>query len=171
MRKLSIGALAFGVAIVAGTAVLAQAQPTSGVMQLGNQGTGTGFDPPTNQSFHGADKMVPRTVVILEGGTVTFPLGNAVHGVAVYAAGTEPSDIDLGFVQMLAGCPPVPYLTDADGRLASFAPICNQGDPAPSYTFDEPGRYLVICTFAPHLEFADMWGWVIVQPENPRGRP
>ena len=107
--------------------------------------------------------MVPRTVVISAGGTVTFLLNNFVHGVGVYAAGTQPSDIDTGFSQVLVGCPPVPYLTDANGQLASFAPICAGGNQANQFQFNAPGRYFVICTFAPHFEAGAMWAWVIVQ--------
>ena len=80
----------------------------------------------------------------------------------VYAAGTQPSDINTGMIQALAGCPAV-YLTDANNRLASFAPLCAEGNQANPFQFNTPGRYLIICTFLPHFEGADMWGWVIVK--------
>ena len=37
------------------------------------------------------------------------------------------------------------------------------GSTSPSFTFTEPGRYLVICTFLPHFADAQMYGWVIVK--------
>lgn len=160
------------IAVFAATALLsawgtvgAQGLPSAAVMQLGNQGTGSPFPPPLghDQSIHAADKMVPRTVTLAAGGTVTFVLGNAVHAVAVYAAGTEPEDIDTTNIEFPAGCPPAPYLNDPTDRLASFAPICAGGSPANQLVFSEPGRYLVVCRFAPHLLEADMFGWVIVR--------
>ena len=30
-------------------------------------------------------------------------------------------------------------------------------------TFDEPGRYLVLCNFTPHFAEFDMYGWVNVK--------
>ena len=33
----------------------------------------------------------------------------------------------------------------------------------PAGTFDQRGRYLIICTTAPHFVEADMFGWVIVK--------
>lgn len=161
----------FALTIFAATLILAgvstavaQGLPSTGVMHFGNTGTGSPFSPVLqhDQSIHAADKLVPRTVTIAVGGTVTFLLSNPVHGAAVYEAGTEPSDINLGMAGLLEGCPPEPYTNDPNGRLAQFAPICAGGTAANQLQFNEPGRYLVICTFEPHLALADMYGWVIV---------
>lgn len=140
-------------------------QPVSAVMQLGNMGTGSDFFPPGthDQSFEAADKMVPETVVISVGGTVTFELSNPVHGVGIYAAGTEVSDVDVSMVEILPTCPPAPYINDASERLAQFAPVCGGGNASNGFQFNAPGKYLVICTFAPHFIGADMYGWVIVR--------
>lgn len=152
--------------LAAATLSMAQGLPATAVMQLGNQGTGSPFPPHHDGSIHAQDKFVPRTVTVAEGGTVTFVLNNNVHGFAVYVAGTQPADIDTTDVELLAGCPPVPYIDDANGRMAAYAPVCAGGTQAPQVQFNTPGRYLVICTFAPHFTEADMWGWVIVGKDH-----
>jgi plastocyanin len=164
-RKIALTMLAAALIFGGVSTGSAQGLPTTAVMQFGNTGTGSPFSPVLqhDQSIHAADKMVPRTVTIAVGGTVTFVLSNPVHGAAVYEPGTEPSDINLGMAGLLAGCPPEPYVNDANGRLAQFAPICAGGTAANQFQFNEPGRYLVICTFEPHLALADMFGWVIVK--------
>jgi len=146
------------------TQALAQGLPTTAVMHFGNMGTGSPFSPVLqhDESIHAADKMVPRTVTVAVGGTVTFVFSNPVHGAAVYASGTTVDDINLGAVSLIAGCPPAPYINDPDDRIAQFAPICGGGNPSNQLQFNTPGRYLVICSFAPHFGEADMWGWVIV---------
>lgn len=164
MSKLILAFLAVALMLAGASELAAQGLPSSAVMQFGNQATGSPFPPGSghDSSAHGADKLVPRTVTIAVGGTVTFVLSNPVHGIGVYAAGTDTADIDLSAVAILGGCPPVPYINDANGRLAQFAPICAGGTAANQWQFNEPGRYLVICTFAPHFAGADMFGWVIV---------
>ena len=71
-----------------------------------------------------------------------------------------------GTTTMVAGTPCVggaPLLiNDPENRLQIFNQPCAGGPTAPSYTFTEPGRYLVICAFLPHFEL-QMWGWVIVK--------
>jgi len=57
-------------------------------------------------------------------------------------------------------------INDPDGRVALSPPLDfsdHQQWTTPGGTFDEPGRYLVICTTLPHFAEADMYGWVIVQ--------
>jgi plastocyanin len=110
------------------------------------------------------DALVPRTVVIQRGGTVTFNTFGP-HGVAIYEDGTEPGDIDTSVLAPpVASCPPVPLIDDPDRRIAVVAPqVCAGGTPTPAYTFTEPGRYLVICRFLPHFTEFDMYGWVIVR--------
>lgn len=164
MNRSSIAAVAAAVLGVWGI-VGAEGLPSSAVMQFGNQGTGSPFPPQLghDESIHAADKLVPRTVTLAAGGTVTFLLGNAVHAVGIYAAGTQPEDIDTSNIEFPAGCPPAPYLNDPTNRLASFAPICAGGSAANQFVFTQPGRYLVVCRFGPHLLDADMFGWVIVR--------
>ena len=165
MNKLSRSACCLVALLLVASSAFAQGLPTAAVMQFGNQGTGSPF-PPTaghDESIHAADKIVPRTVTIAVGGTVTFALNSPVHGVGVYAAGTQPSDIDTNNLQFF-NCSNfnLPYINDGNNRLAAFSPRCVDADPAPSYQFREPGRYLVICSFLPHFTEADMYGWVIV---------
>jgi plastocyanin len=137
-------------------------------VQFGQANVGSGF-PPTSghdQSAHAVDNMVPRTVVIDKGGTVTFNTFG-VHEVAIYAPGTNPEDIDTSdLVLTPAGCPKpngAALLIDDDtNRVALYAQPCGPGARQVTHTFDEPGRYLVICAFLPHFQVG-MYGWVIVR--------
>jgi plastocyanin len=124
--------------------------PSSAVMVLGNPDAGTPYPPQTHdQSLHGKDRMIPGTVVIDAGGTVTFQV-NRGHRVAIYDDGTRPQDIKPN---------PGPFVLDPTNRLAL--------QPGPTatykYTFREPGRYLVICAISRHFFVANMYGWVIVR--------
>jgi plastocyanin len=104
-------------------------------------------------------------VVIDKGGTVTFVMGvSGVHEVAIYSPGTSPKDINPQLLAAPApGCPPVPTINDPNHRITILSDqVCEGGSPNPSYTFNTPGRYLVICTFLPHFEDG-MWGWVTVR--------
>lgn len=137
--------------------------PLSATVQFGLPGIGSGF-PPTSghdQSAHANDTLVPETVVIDQGGTVTFDTFG-VHQIAIYAPGVEPGDIDTSNLTTLpAGCPPLPLLiNDSQNRVALYATGC--GPRTITHTFSQPGRYLVICAFLPHFEIK-MYGWVIVR--------
>jgi plastocyanin len=123
-----------------------------------------------DQSSTAADRLVPQTVVITRGGSVTFQI-DEVHQAAVYRPGMLPGDIridrstlasaDLGFGIVL----PEFRINDPNGRLAR-APsqaLVDHTWTTPPGTFEEPGRYLVICTSAPHFVLNRMYGWVIVQ--------
>ena len=143
------------------------ATPSTATVQFGKPNTGSPF-PPTSghdQSAHAVDNMVPRTVVIDVGGTVTFNVPG-VHQVAIYAPGTEPDDIDTSIlVLMPPGCPRPGgarlLINDPENREALYAQPC--GAPrVVTHTFTEPGRYLVICAFLPHFE-VQMYGWVEVR--------
>jgi plastocyanin len=142
--------------------------PMSATVAFGRPDTGSPFPPPSghDQSSHAKDNLVPRTVVIAQGGTVTFDLsgpGRAIHQVAVYPDGTDPGDVDTTVLAPpAAGCPPVPLIADPDGIVLAPQP-CAGGTTSPSHTFTQPGRYLVICTFLPHFADFQMYGWVIVK--------
>jgi plastocyanin len=139
--------------------------PTSAVMQFGDPNTGSPFPPADGHdaSIHAKDKMVPRTVVIAAGGTVTFEVA-PIHRVAVYDDGKTPEDVSL---QNLLPAPilgiPNFQIDDANARLA-LQPAANFVAPRVfTYAFPAPGRYLVICVTTPHFVNGDMWGWVIVK--------
>ena len=146
--------------------------PDTAYVHFGTANSGSPFSPEHDQSFHATDKMVPRTVVISAGGSVTFNI-SPFHQVAIYEPGTNPGDIELSDATLddiILPFPPflVPniIINDPDGREALSPPLSfdsHQEWTTPAGTFDEPGRYLVICTTAPHFAEADMYGWVIVQ--------
>jgi plastocyanin len=146
---------------------LAAKPDNSATIEFGRDDLGSPFPPPSghDQSGHSRDSLFPQEVVIDKGGTVTFKMGaSGVHEVAIYAPGTKPDDINASLLSPPApGCPPVPTINDPNNRLAIVSDqICEGGSPAPTYTFNTPGRYLVICTFLPHFEDG-MWGWVAVR--------
>ncbi len=128
-----------------------QAAPEPGaLMVFGNPRAGTDYPPQTHdQSLHGRDKVIPGTVVINAGEKVTFGVYPG-HRVAIYKDGVQPEDIVVG---------PGPFVLDPANRIAI------QGAPVPSlsWTFHQPGRYLVICAITRHFVVAKMYGWVIVR--------
>jgi plastocyanin len=143
--------------------------PLSAVVEFGQPDSGSPFAPTLQHdaSSHAKDRPVPRTVVITQGGTVTFLIQARTHGLAIYEPGIEPGDINVGITQPAPpGCPPTPLLDDATGRIAVFDQPCAVGQTTDvvSYTFTDPGRHLFICTFSPHFVDFDMYGWVIVKP-------
>ena len=143
--------------------------PAEAVVRFGNPDAGTERFGPTHPSAHAVDNIIPNTVVIRAGGTVTFDVV-APHLVAIYEPGTTPDDIRLipGVTLFDHVGPPGPpfipnfYIDEPNGRLFL--------DPAPAfgpphsvqYTFDAPGRYLVICVIAPHFALK-MYAWVEVK--------
>ena len=139
----------------------------SATIDFGRDNLGSPFPPPSghDQSGHSRDSLFPQEVVIDKGGTVTFVMGaSGVHEVAIYSPGTGPGDIDTSLLSPPAAtCPPVPTINDPNGRIAIVSDqVCEGGSPSPSYTFNSPGRYLVICTFLPHFNVG-MYGWVTVR--------
>jgi hypothetical protein len=122
-----------------------------------------------DHSSTAADNLVPRTVVIARGGSVTYQI-DEVHQAAVYRPGVEPGDIrvdgttledvDLGVIVL-----PGFRINDPNGRIALAPPqaLVEHTWTTPPGTFDQPGRYLVICTSTPHFVLNKMYGWVIVQ--------
>lgn len=146
--------------------------PDSATVQFGDENVGSPFPPQDghDQSYHAVDKMVPRTVSISAGGSVTFNI-TPFHQVAIYAPGTAPDDIDLSDAaldDLIVPFPPfvIPniIINDGDDRVALSPPLALEDTQwtTPAGTFDQPGRYLVICTTLPHFAEADMYGWVNV---------
>lgn len=141
--------------------------PDTATMQFGKD-VGSPFPPPDDhdESTHAKDSIVPREVVISQGGTVTFNIvGSAAHQVAIYQPGTKAADIDVtSLTNGGVGCPPVPLINDQVGLIAVLGDQpCAGGPLSPSFTFNEPGRYLIICKFLPHFADNDMYGWVRVK--------
>lgn len=158
-------------ASTSGSSAISQDSPLSATIRFGNDTVGSPFPTPSghDMSGHARDNLIPRTVVIDKGGTVTFVMGGRVHQVGIFADGTEPEDVIRAGATTKPGCPPAPYISGASNPstfiAVTGAPLCDNtatDEPTQSYTFDTPGRYLVICTFIPHLDLA-MYGWVIVR--------
>lgn len=142
--------------------------PNEAHVQFGDENAGSPFPPGSghDNSFHASDKMVPRTVVIAQGGTVHYDVV-PFHQVAIYAPGTKPGDIDLTLTEDLTFPIFIPdfIINDPNDRVALSPPltVVETVWSTPTGTFDTPGRYLVICTTFPHFAEADMYGWVIVK--------
>jgi plastocyanin len=141
--------------------------PLSATVEFGRDNLGSPFPPPSghDESGHSRDSMFPQNVVIDKGGTVTFVMGvSGVHEAAIYAPGTTPGDINAQLLSPAsAGCPPVPTINDPNHRIAIVSDqVCEGGSATPTYKFNNPGKYLVICTFLPHFE-AGMYGYVTVR--------
>ncbi len=137
-------------------------------MQFGLADVGTGYPPPTghDSSWHANDTIVPHTVVIDAGGSVTF---NAVgiHEIAIYKEGLGLGDVNTSpstFVPHPCASPtlPLPPLIgpNTNTQLAYFATGC--GPRTHTQTFTDPGDYLVICSVVPHFQ-GKMYAWVKVR--------
>lgn len=144
-------------------AVLAGPDATATVL-FGNDDAGSPFPPITGHDASGSAKfnLIPRTVTIAEGGSVTYDIfvRFGIHQPALYEPGTTPDDIEVMAF---------PSVNDAGGRVALGDAV---GPPAPggaatgtwtTPALNTPGRYLVICNFAPHFAGFDMFGWVNVK--------
>ncbi len=143
---------------------LGLATPMAATIQFGQPNVGSPFAAPLghDHSSNAKDNLVPRTVVIQRGGTVTFKTFG-VHQLAIYAPGTKPDDIDATIVAPLpAGCPPIPMINDTNNRVALITKPCGPAGDL-THTFNTAGRYLAICTFAPHFTDFSMYGWVEVK--------
>jgi len=146
---------------------------SSATMQFGQVDVGSQQPPGSthDQSAHAKDNIVPGTVVIKAGGTVTFNLPASVHQIAIYKPGTKPADIDTSIVTTLktfAGCtqPFLPVnaplvINDPTDRFATI-PVPSLTPTQKTQRFNTPGKYLVICAFLPHFEDG-MYGWVDVK--------
>lgn len=143
--------------------------PASATVRFGNPDVGSPFPPPDphDESFHSIDNVIPSATVISAGGTVNFEMA-AFHQAVVYAPGTTPSDIDPSDTNDLTdpgGAVIIPnFLIDFadDAAFVANSPF-GFAPQSWSMTFDEPGRYLVICAVVPHFVEANMWAWIIVQ--------
>jgi plastocyanin len=137
--------------------------PLSATVEFGQPDVGSPFPASAqhDESAHAKDNIVPRTVVIDRGGTVTFNVPAGVHQIAIYAPGKDPQDVNTAV--LIALCPgTIPrIINDSNGRLALITHACNSAWQA-QYTFTTPGRHLVICPFLPHFEVG-MYGWVEVR--------
>jgi hypothetical protein len=100
------------------------------------------------QSAEAVDALVPRTVVIADEGTVFFDNSGPPHRVGVCQAGLEADDLSLAAVGNVM----------TDPRCVHHAPGADV-----TWTFTEPGKYLIICSFLPHFRDREMYGRVIVQ--------
>ena len=152
--------------------------PLAAVMQFGQANVGSDF-PPTSGHDHSAnavDNIVPRTVVIAVNGTVTFNVPPGVHQINIYKPGTQPEDVDVSMgnrttLAARAGCgaplpaavanAPIVLNTAGSNFEAAIAVPCFTPTEA-TYTFTQPGKYLVICAFLPHFE-GGMYAWVEVK--------
>jgi plastocyanin len=134
---------------------------TSATVRFGTDDVGSPFPPITDhdQSGNGKFNLVPRTVTIPVGGSVTYDIliRFGFHEPKVYDVGTTPDDIDLQF----------PFIDETDGLVASGPRVSAAQGTAewttPAGTFDRPGRYLVLCNFEPHFAEFGMYGWVEVK--------
>lgn len=134
------------------------------VVRFGRGEVGTVFFPPGSHdgSFHAKDAIRPRRTVISAGGTVDFVIAT-FHKPAVYEPGIGVEDIDVTLLEEAdAPFEFPPIINDPEGRIARGD--LNVGAPKVwSWTFEEPGLYLVICEVLPHFAGAKMYAWVDVR--------
>jgi plastocyanin len=151
------------------TAATAVGLPSNAVVTFGRTGVGSPFPAPISHdnSIHSYDKILPQTVNILAGGSVTFEI-LPIHAVAIYDDGTKPSDITLSpatLDDLVLGPVTLPdfVINDPANRIAQGpAPLFAGSWTTPAGTFDDPGTYLVICTIRPHFVEAKMYAYVKV---------
>jgi hypothetical protein len=161
--RLAIAVVPVLVALAVLAPVVLGGPGTNATVRFGNDDVGSPFPPITehDESGNGKFNLIPRTATIAEGGSVTYEIlvRFGIHQPAVYEAGTTPDDIEIQG--------PFPFVNDPDGRLAigpAVSAATGTGTwTTPGGTFDEPGRYLVFCNFAPHFAEFDMYGWVKVK--------
>ena len=145
-------------ALVIASALALVASPVSAgkgdtTVKFGLPWTGSDCVPPEcfdDASFHAKDTIVPAAVSIPVGSTLT-PSGAGFHQAVLYEAGKRLSDIEPDPAAF-------PFVDDPDGVIAWAPPVTDL-----QYTFTSPGRYLLICNLAPHLEEARMYAWVQVR--------
>jgi len=170
MSRRKRGAIVAVLAVAAGALlvpIVLAGPDSSATVRYGNLKAGSPFPPAEHDSsFNAEDNLIPRTVVISRGGSVSFTV-DGFHQAAVYGPGTTPEDIEVPPF----GPPADPnfdniLVNDGEGRV--FLGPSPLGPPVaphttPAGTFSEPGKYLMICNVTPHFAFANMYGWVIVK--------
>ena len=109
-------------------------------------------NPDPDKANRASHKLIPRTVVISEDGTVTFKVAG-FHQVTVYDIDTDPDDLVIENNRV----------NDPTNRLFIEGAASPGPRDVPVSEFDEPGRYLVICNVTGHFETDSMFGWVIVK--------
>ena len=119
-------------------------------VKFGMPWTGSACVPPEcfdDASFHAKDTITPAAISIPVGSTLTAEVAG-FHQAVLYEAGTRLSDIEPDPAAF-------PFVDDPDGVIAWAPPVTDL-----QYTFTSPGRYLLICNLAPHLEEARMFAVV-----------
>ena len=140
------------------------------LVSFGKNEHGSPFDPAVghDHSSQAKDLLIPRTVVIDRGGQVEFEI-DPFHRVNIYRVGTQPGDIDASkLINFQSGPVFIPnfVIDDPVGRIAqgpAFSFAIEQTWVTPTGTFNQPGRYFVMCNFLPHFVANDMYGWIIVR--------
>ena len=140
------------------------------LVKFGQNEHGSPFDPAIghDHSTQAKDLLIPRTVVIDRGGQVEFEI-DPFHRVNIYRVGTQPGDIDVSkLINFQSGPVFIPnfVIDDPTGRIAQSPPFqfaIDQTWVTPAGTFNQPGRYFVMCNFLPHFVANDMYGWIIVR--------
>ena len=141
----------------------ATATRLSATVQFGLPNVGSHHPIGEDESGHADDTLVPQTVVIDKGGTVTF---NAVsiHQIAIYEDGKQPEDVNTSTLVAMP-CPDLPpfRINDPAGRIAiNGANPVGCGPRTYTHSFAAAGKYLVICEVLPHFNIR-MYGWVVVR--------
>lgn len=112
-------------------------------------------------------QLIPHEVKIKAGGAVNFII-SGLHQPIVYAAGTEPGDIDATLTTPSTGTPAgVALINDATDRIyRGLDPSLHPRDRVEVVHFPKPGIYLVICGIQGHFVNDDMFGFVTVLPQR-----
>lgn len=119
------------------------------------------FDPDHDGSARALDIIIPRTVTIDVGESVTFERGGGNHTVAIYAPGTS-----VDALKAAAGAGAGNFEVDTPELDRLFRGPTGTSwtlTTAPGTTFDTPGKYLMVCIFRPHFLDLDMYGYVVVK--------
>jgi len=144
--------LAAALAAALGAAPVVASDPT---MTFGRSSLGTGCSPAIecfdDASFQAVDKIQPGAISVTAGTTVRFPV-DGFHQVAIYEAGTTRDEIQ-----------PAGFLVDDPVGRVHLGPSPFGGDASTTFTFQTPGKYLIICNITPHFQFTSMWGYARVR--------
>ena len=159
--SVGVALLVCAAALVVPAVVFAGPDGTASV-RFGNPDAGS-FIPEEveNGSFNAQDNLIPRTSVITGSPTANVEFVVAgFHQPMVYEPGTTPDDI------VVPPFPPNLVMPPSPGLLAAgpspFSGFQGPWSP-PAGTFDEPGRYFILCNVTPHFAFGKMYGWVDVK--------